>query len=172
MYRRRFANRVLSSLPILALSGCSFLSLLGPSSASTPAPIQLVRCATAPAAVCLQSFGLGQGQLLITFNFPAAGSASFYLKVWSQGVATTYPCTTAETSASIMYCTGPLIDLGTPVKIELYTKAGSMPLAAGEFTVNDLAVPTPPIGVELTLTAAPTPTALGVGTAYPNPPHP
>ncbi len=152
----------------LVLAGCSILSL-GPAGATTQ-PIQLARCDANPSALCLQSFGLDQNQLLITFYFPAAGNSGFYLKVSQPGSTTRYPCTIAETSSSIMYCRGPLIDLGTAIQIDLYTTAGRSPLAAGEFTLVDLALPTLPYANEGTFPALtplpPTPTqaTLPVGT--------
>jgi hypothetical protein len=196
MIAPRFASGpVLASL-VLALSGCSFLSFVGLApAAGTQVPIQLERCGTYPAALCLDSFGLGQGQLLITFYSPAAGSAEFFLKVWQGDASTTYPCTLADASLTTIYCTGPLIALGTPIKIDLYTKTGRIPLAEGEFTLNGLGVPTsggstPLAGGQSTpngvasptavLASTPTPTSaptpLGStplpGTAYPNSAYP
>ncbi len=134
---------LLPGLVLLLLSGCSFFSFLAPSSsAGTQVPIQLDRCHAYPEALCLQSFGLSQNQLLITFSFPAAGSSEFFLKVWQGDSATVYPCTTTDAAPSTFYCTGPLIDLGTSIKIDLFTKTGTRPLAEGDFTLSDLALPT------------------------------
>ncbi len=134
---------LLLGLVLLLLSGCSFFSFLAPSSsAGTQVPIQLDRCRTYPEALCLQSFGLSQNQLLITFSFPAAGSSEFILKVWQGDSAIVYPCTTTDAAPSTFYCTGPLIDLGTSIKIDLFTKTGTRPLAQGDFTLTDLALPT------------------------------
>ena len=185
MMARSSFRALLLVLLSLALNGCSLLSFVGLApAAGTPVPIQLERCGTYPAALCLQSFGLGQGQLLITFNFPAAGSSEFVLRVWQGDASTTYPCMRAEASESTIYCTGPLIPVGTPLRIELYTKTGKVPLAAGEFTLNGLAVPTSggvgtplasgqstPGDVTPTRTSSPTPprSTPGPGTAYPNP---
>ncbi len=125
------------------LSGCSFFSFLGPArSAGTQVPIELARCSGDPAALCLESFGLSQNQLLITFYFPAAGSSQFHLKVWQGEAATIYPCTTSDAAPSTFYCTGPLIDLGTPIKIGLFTATGRTALAEGSLTLTDLALPT------------------------------
>ncbi len=129
-------------LSSLALAGCGLLSFVSPKAGGNGGPIALVRCDPYPSALCLQSFGLEQNQLLISFYFPAAGDASFYLQVSTPGQKTKYPCEIAETSPSILYCIGPLIDLGTAIKIELYTAAGTTPLAEGEFTLTDLALPT------------------------------
>lgn len=182
------------SLLSLALAGCGLLSAVSPQASGPGAPIALVRCDPYPSALCLQSFGLDQNQLLITFYFPAAGSTSFYLEVSTPGSITKYPCTTAETSPSMLYCTGPLIDLGTPIKIDLFTATGRTPLAEGDFTLIDLALPTlefanqqipsaatvnpvvtlpfqPTPAATLPLQPTPTPNGLtpGAGTAYPNP---
>jgi hypothetical protein len=201
MNSRRPATSLLVILCVPLLFGCSVFSVLAPAPASgTQVPIQLERCSNYPAALCLDSFGLGQGQLLITFYSPAAGSSEFFLKVWQGDAATTYPCTLADASPTTIYCTGPLIPLGTPVKIDLYTKTGRIPLAEGEFALNGLAVPTLPSG-EAGTSASPSGTPPGAtaeiqvspsrtlpaataetpalatgtppsGTAYPNPAYP
>ncbi len=140
---------LLLGLTFLVLTGCSFFSVFAPApAAGTQVPIQLDRCSSYPAALCLQSFGLSQNQLLITFYFPAAGSSEFLLKVWQGDAATIYPCTTTDAAPSTIYCTGPLIDLGTAIKIDLFTKTGTTPLAEGDFTLTDLALPTLPFANE------------------------
>lgn len=150
------------SLLSLVLSGCALLSAIAPKPIGTGGPISLVRCDPYPSALCLRSFGLEQNQLLITFYFPAAGDVSFYLKVYTPGQTTKYPCAVTQASSSTLYCTGPLIDLGTAIKIELYSAAGQTPLAQGDFTLIDLALPTLQTGASGT-----TPGQLP-GTAYPN----
>jgi hypothetical protein len=170
MSSRRCAICALLILCVPILFGCSILSA---PAANTQTPIQLERCSSLPAALCLDSFGLGQDQLLITFYFPAAGSSEFFLKIWQGEVATTYPCTQTEAAPSTIYCTGPLIPLGSSVKIELYTMTGRIPLAAGEFALNGLALPTAGPATTPGNLPTPTPTVRGTtpvsGTAYPNP---
>jgi len=191
------AARLLVILCVPILFGCSFIPfVLLPPAARTPAPILLERCNNHPAALCLDSFGLGEGQLLISFYFPAATSSDFFLKVWQGDAATTYPCTLADVSPTTMYCTGPLIDLGTPIKIDLYTKNGKLPLAEGQFTLNGLAVATlggggtqlaggqstpsdlgsPTLNLETTpipgATSTTHATSTPQATAYPNPAYP
>ncbi len=171
MRQSLFAPALIWGCSIFLLLGCSLLSFAGANPAASPQPpIQLIRCSAEPSALCLQSFGLGQDQLLISFYFPAAGSSSFLLKVWEEETPTTYPCTLEQISSTILYCTGPLIPLGTPLKIDLFTKTGTVPLAQGDFTLTDLALPTLSVAGPLTpispLTLPTTPLA---PTAYPNP---
>ncbi len=168
---RRFAPRVLLGLTALVGAGCSFLSFVTPAThGAGAAPLKLDLCGSYPEALCLESFGLSQGDLLITLFFPAAGDSQFYLKVWQGDSAATYPCIIAAASPSTVYCTGPLINLGTAIKIDLYTETGDTPLAHGEFTLTGLALPTVPSGI--VLTAVPTPPLPVAGAAYPNPTPP
>ncbi len=156
-----FSSLILSTILACGLPSFGFLT---PS--ATQGPIQLLQCNTYPSALCLQSFGLGQNQLVVTFYFPEAEAVEYHLKILQAGEATTYPCAFTTASPTILYCTGPLIPLGTPIRVELYTKAGSLPLAEGDFTLTALALPTLSIGaVSETPSAATSP----AGTAYPNP---
>lgn len=189
MNQHRSAVSLLAILCVPVLFGCAIVPFLSPPVAGTPAPIALQRCSNYPSALCLDSFGLGEGQLLITFYFPAATSSDFFLKVWQASAVTTYPCTLADAAPTMMYCTGPVIDLGTPIKIDLYTKTGKVPLAEGEFTLNGLAVPTAGGGTPIAgtvstptelasptlnsgTTMTPTATATPQATAYSNPAYP
>ncbi len=130
------------SLCLATIIACGLFPLGFPSESATPAPIQLVRCNAYPSALCLQSFGVGQNQLVISFYTPEAQATEFHLQVWQVDSAAAYPCSFTTGSPMILSCTGPLIPLGTPVRIEMYTENGREPLAEGDFTLTDLALPT------------------------------
>lgn len=157
---------LISSLSLSIVLACGLPSLGFPAPRPTKGPIELVYCDPYPSALCLQSFGLGQNKLVVSFYFPEAEAVEYHLKIWQGGAATVYPCAFTTASPTILYCTGMLIPLGTPIRVELYTKAGSIPLAEGDFTLTALALPTLSIGPVSATPEIGTPPA---GTAYPNP---
>ncbi len=169
MSPRRLKAFVFSSLILSIALACGLPSLGFLTPSATQGPIQLLQCTPYPSALCLQSFGLGHNELVVTFYFPEAEAVEYHLKIWQAGEATTYPCAFTTSLPTILYCTGPLIPLGTPIRVELYTKAGSLPLAEGDFTLTALALPTLSIGA---VSPTPGPGTPPAGTAYPNPTRP
>ncbi len=156
-----FSSLILSTILACGLPSLGFLT---PS--ASQGPIQLLQCNAYPSALCLQSFGLGQNQLVVSFYFPEAGAVEYHLKIWQAGEATNYSCAFTTVSSIILYCMGPLIPLGTPIRVELYTKLGSLPLAEGDFTLTALALPTFSIGA---VSETPGVTTTPAATGYPNP---
>lgn len=152
------------SLIALVIAACSLspLRLLGASSTEPPPAINLVRCDQAQDVLCLLTFGLEPPDEMVIIFLAIPGLPEKLEAVVTHNDETLpYSCKFTDATASVLYCTGPQVPLGSRLHIELRSTEPSTLLASGEFVLNALALPTlPSAGVGL-------PTALTGGAATP-----
>ena len=122
----------------------------------TPQPAIVLRwCDEARDVLCVLSFGLEPpGQMLIVLIASPGLPADLEAKAAWNGETGSYPCDASNANATILACAGPLIPLGSGVHIEVAADDGKTLIAAGDFVLNALALPTVSAGGELPPTDA------------------
>jgi hypothetical protein len=109
--------------------------------------------------VCIVTFGVEPpDNMLIAIRAPLGGFQELRLTVERNGAQTAYPCQASADFPNEFSCTGPIIPLGSTLRINVLAGPAGTLLASGEFRLTAMALPTVAVG---------TPPALG--TAYPNP---
>jgi hypothetical protein len=189
---------VLLALSALLLAACSLspLRFLTGSRATAQPVITLARCDDREDVLCLVTFGLEPpDQMLIVLRASPGLPEALEAVVTYKDEPRPYPCERAEPSLTAIYCSGPQPPLGSSMRIEVYATEQRTLLAAGDFVLMALALPTVSGGgtpnptaspqlfptptrtsgpVRLSPTPSPRGTAAptrtpGPGTAYPNP---
>lgn len=138
--------------------------------APTP-PITLKRCDQARDVLCVLTFGLEPPDQMIILLLAAPGLPEPREAVAVQaGREFSYACVSTD-SGSTLSCRGPLLPLGSHLRLEVYSRQPPALLAGGEFDLTALALPTTPAGGSAlatpppSVTARPTRTPLGTMTA-------
>jgi len=143
-------------MAIALAMGCSPFRGAGPNSTATP--LALSRCAEASGILCVATFGImPPDQMLVAVTAPVGGLSDIQLRVTHQGATSVFPCTASVDFPDSFNCTGPQVQLGSTIRIEVIVVGTDVVLASGDFFLAGFAVPT------VQLQTPPPP-----GRAYPN----
>ena len=174
---RAGANAAVMWLASLVVSACTIgpLRISFPSRATPVPPIVLKWCDQASDLLCVLGFGLAPPDEMIIMlvarpGLPADLQAS---AAWNEADGS-YPCEFANVDGTILSCQGPVIPLGSSVRVEVMVKDTKTLIASGNFVINGMALPTVAIGAQLPPTDIATITPRSTrtpnsGTPYPNP---
>jgi hypothetical protein len=141
----RRALPVILVIAALTLASCTIgplrISIAG--QATPQPPITLRWCDQARDVLCVLSFELEPPHQLVIVLLASPGlPADLEAHATWNGETGAYPCHASLADSTILDCTGPLIPLGSSVRIEVSTADGNAPLGVGDFVLNGLALPT------------------------------
>jgi hypothetical protein len=109
-----------------------------------PVAVDLTLCDEDAIGLCVVTFGAdNQNLMVIHFQLPDEDYAKFYVKATNRGTTNVYSCETAESTPTIVYCSGVRTPLGETIDIEVYTTYGDILIARGTFLVSAIALATP-----------------------------
>jgi len=109
-----------------------------------PVAVDLTLCDEDAIGLCVVTFGAdNQNLMVIHFQLPDEDYAKFYVKATNRGTTNVYSCETAESTPTIVYCTGVRTPLGETIDIEVYTTDEDKLIARGTFLVSAIALATP-----------------------------
>lgn len=109
-----------------------------------PVAVDLTLCDEDASGLCVVTFGAdNQSQMVIHFQLPNEDYVKFYVKATNRGTTNLYSCETAESTPTIVYCSGVRTPLGETIDIEVYTIDRDRLIAHGTFLVSAIAVVTP-----------------------------
>ncbi len=109
-----------------------------------PVAVDLTLCDEDAIGLCVVTFGAdNQNLMVIHFQLPDEDYAKFYVKATNRGTTNVYSCETAESTPTIVYCSGVRTPLGETIDIEVYTTDGDILIARGTFLVSAIALATP-----------------------------
>ena len=142
----------------------------------TPKPAMvLTHCDEVQDVLCLLTFGLEPpDQMLIVLLASPGLPRGLEAVVTHKESTVSYPCEAVDESATVIYCIGPQIPLGSSLRIQVYATEGRTYLASGEFVLLALALPTVGVGgaalpnPDALMTARPTRTGMP-GPTFPPP---
>lgn len=126
--------------------------------APTP-PILLKRCDQAHDLLCVLTFGLEPPDQMFILLLASPGLPETLETVAVQGGSKfSYACASTD-AGSTLSCRGPLLPLGSHLRLEVYSRQPPALLAGGEFDLTALALPTMPAGGSALATPPPSVTA-------------
>jgi len=106
--------------------------------------VDLTLCDEDAIGLCVVTFGAdNQNLMVIHFQLPDEDYPKFYVKATNRGTTNVYSCETAESTPTIVYCTGVRTPLGETIDIEVYNTDGDILIARGTFLVSAIALATP-----------------------------
>jgi len=124
-----------------------------------PVAVDLTLCDEDAIGLCVVTFGAdNQNLMVIHFQLPDEDYAKFYVKATNRGTTNVYSCETAESTPTIVYCTGVRTPLGETIDIEVYNTDGDILIARGTFLVSAIALATPISMPTITPNGSETPT--------------